>query len=292
MRNHLDFKKIRIFSFSILIFMELTIFLLFPLSIKINTHENSSFSQNYAFILSSNQENSDDPSIEDLENYYNNQILHFYGDGVMESFNISKTALLNNTYETCKNLNFTWLNKMGTKNYLQISGVFLYSIFNNLDVLNDNATYIRFVGNDGYKSYYFPIRIMKNNTHSVIITTEENGEVPPKGPIESNVLYESIVNDSEMIAMFKELGASGENFVYNSLFNVHYLSAIEISTIHLNYNNTIENDDNPSINDIKETKNQLSILGYSEWIEIFSFTFIIMLVTIVNKKKNRKQPRN
>ncbi|MHA1584588.1 MAG: hypothetical protein ACTSVU_03650 [Promethearchaeota archaeon] len=281
MRNHSKSKKIEVSPFFAILIFGMLCFSILPSLIS----EKPNISPNFKFNNPSAQEKLEDPTPNELETYYNNEILHFYGDGVSHVLNISKKTLLNNTYESCENINFTMLNKMGTKEEIQISGVYLHSIFELTGILNQNATYIRFIGNDGYKSYYFPIRILNNNTHSVIITTEENGEIPEKGPLEGNVIYDSIANDTEMIAMFHALGQPGENFVYNSVFNAHYLSAIEVSIVQLNYNNTDTTESSSNT-----VSNNPVIPGYIGWKFIFpiSYIFASTIVIITQKKKSRK----
>jgi len=281
MQNHLKSKK---GVYSLLFAMIIVGLLLISISPSLINEK----SDNIQYINSNNpstQTNLGDPTINDLETYYNNSILHFYGDGLSHSLNISMESLLNNTYETCENYNFTWLNKMGTKYNFQISGVYLHSIFESTGIFTQNATYIRFIGNDGFKSYYFPVRILNNSTHSVIITTAKNGEIPEKGPLEGNVMYDSIANDTEMIAMFQALGQPGENFVYNSVFNAHYLSAIEVSTVQLNYNNTDTTESSSNT-----TSNNPVIPGYIGWKFIFpiSYIFASTIVIITQKKKSKK----
>lgn len=169
-------------------------------------------------------------SQDELSQLYSDNLLQIYGEGVSSPVNISLTALRNGTYTTYYDVEYFFLNRVGTNYTSTISGVSLGDILNSSVSLLDNASYIRFVGSDGAKSFYLPLRIINAHPEMVLLMIEENGETPEDGPLKAAVLMDAIENDGEMIEYFLENCAPGENFVHNSKYAWKWLTAIEIST--------------------------------------------------------------
>ncbi|TFH30880.1 MAG: hypothetical protein E4G98_01230 [Promethearchaeota archaeon] len=171
-----------------------------------------------------------DPSQSDLDQLYLDDKIHLYGDGIKNPINVSHSALLNETYTTFLNISYLFLNRVNTTYNLKISGVSLANILQTHDILQDNATYVQFVGNDGAKSFYLPLRIILADVQNVLIVTEEDGGAPDDGPLKIAVFLDAIVNDTEMIQYFHENCAPGEDFVHNSKYAWKWLTAIHITT--------------------------------------------------------------
>lgn len=175
------------------------------------------------------------PSLGDYEEWYSNSVLHFFGAGAKNELNISVESFLNGTFPRSENIPFHVINKLGTTSDYLISGVPLWSIFEHHDLLQLNATCVKFIGNDGYKTYNLPIRIFENDSEQVFIVTQEDGQPPEDGPLKVAVMMDAIQNDIEIKAMFEALGQPGENSVHNSKYSMKWLAAIEINYDVLNY---------------------------------------------------------
>ncbi|MHA1745643.1 MAG: hypothetical protein ACTSWW_06560 [Promethearchaeota archaeon] len=175
------------------------------------------------------------PSVEDYETWYAANVLHFYGEGAKTELNISVDALLNGTFTRSENVSFHVLNKLNITSDYQISGVSLWTILEQQDLLQPNATCIKFFGKDGYNSYNLPLRIFENSSDKVFIVTQEDGQTPVDGPLKVAVRLDAIQNDTEITAMFEALGLPGENSVHNSKYSVKMLTAIEINCDVLDY---------------------------------------------------------
>ncbi|MHA1672515.1 MAG: hypothetical protein ACTSYI_02720 [Promethearchaeota archaeon] len=217
-----------------------------------------------------------DPSQSDLDQFYSQNIIHFYGDGVKNPLNVSHSALLNETYTTFRNIPYLSLNRVNITDNLMITGVSLADILQTNDILRDNATYVQFVGVDGAKSFYFPLRIILADVQNVLIVTEENGGSPVDGPLKIAVFMDAIENDTELIQYFQENCAPGEDFVHNSKYAWKWLTAIHITTKDSILQVTTDDDDGDDVN------TSGSIAGFP------SLFIVILGTSVVLLRKHRK----
>ncbi|MCP4763985.1 MAG: hypothetical protein GY870_19590 [archaeon] len=153
-----------------------------------------------------------------------------YGN-VSEEWSISVSSLRGIFYNREENMEFNMLNSYSTEWTILVSGVQLWDIFEKLDIINDNAEFIKFVASDGYFSPKLPIAIIRDNPESVILATHEDGELIKNktqggdGPIIPIVELDVVQNNETVIQIFEEIN---EDFVHNSKYKVKYLSRIEI----------------------------------------------------------------
>ena len=165
---------------------------------------------------------------EDFEDCDDSYCIRIMGNVNFEIF-IGISYLLNDTFTLVENVEFHVVNSVGTEYNRTLSGVMLLDILTLYNLLGDEAEYIRFQSMDGYKTYNFPIRLIKDNPEMVIIVTHEDGkllnpkELGGNGPLMAAVDYDCIKNDSEMQQIFED---KNQDFVHNSKFNVKYLDTI------------------------------------------------------------------
>ncbi len=214
-----------------------------------------------------------DPSQSDLDQFYSEDTVHFYGDGVKNSLNISRSALLNETYITYQDIHYLFLNRANTTYNLTITGVSLADILQTNDVLRDNATYVQFVGVDGAKSFYIPLRIILADVQNVLIVTEEDGGSPDDGPLKIAVFMDAIENDTELIQYFQENCAPGEDFVHNSKYAWKWLTAIHITTKDSILQATTDDD----VDDVDDDNTSGSIAGFSSIIIAILGSSVVLL---------------
>ncbi|MHA1720283.1 MAG: hypothetical protein ACTSWX_04935 [Promethearchaeota archaeon] len=154
--------------------------------------------------------------------------LRFTGNVIDEKF-IGISYLLNGSFERVENAEFHVVNSVGTEYNITVSGVKLWDILKIFNLLGDDAKYIRFQSIDGYITYNFPIRLIRNNPELVLIVTHEDGQLlKPKekggdGPLKVAIDYDCIKDDPEMQRIFEE---NHQDFVHNSKFNVKNLDTI------------------------------------------------------------------
>ncbi|MHA1520001.1 MAG: hypothetical protein ACTSRK_07435 [Promethearchaeota archaeon] len=232
-----------------------------------------------------------DPSQSDLDRLYSDKILHFYGEGVINPLNVSYDALLDGTYTTFRDIPYLFLNRVNTTYNLTITGVSLADILQTNNILRENATYVQFVGVDGAKSFYFPLRIILADVKNVLIVTEEDGAAPDDGPLKIAVFMEGIVNDPEMIQYFQENCAPGEDFVHNSKYAWKWLTAIRISTKDSILQTPIDDEpsddtDDEPLDDTDDGNLSNSIPGFPCLMSISLASMVVLMI------KNRKLETN
>jgi hypothetical protein len=156
--------------------------------------------------------------------------LKIYGN-VDDDLYIGISALLDDTFDREENIDFFMINRFSTEFSVKVSGVQLFDVLGKADILSGNATRIIFESIDGFKSFELPISIIKNNPTLILIVTHVNGvTIPSKdnggdGPLKSVVSYDTIKNNTEIQQIFAE---NNVDFVFNTIYNVKYLSAIKI----------------------------------------------------------------
>ena len=154
--------------------------------------------------------------------------LRITGNVSNEKF-IGISYLLNESFTRVENVEFNVVNAMGNEEIRNISGVILLDILKLYSLLGDDAEYIRFQSMDGYTTFNFPIRLIRNHPEMVIIVTHEDGQLlKPKelggdGPLAAAVDFDSIKDDSEVQQIFEDYN---QDFVHNSKYNVKYLDTI------------------------------------------------------------------
>ncbi|UYP48719.1 hypothetical protein NEF87_005004 [Candidatus Lokiarchaeum ossiferum] len=197
----------------------------------------------------------------DYRSYYDNNLVLFYGPGLKTEFTVSLEELRNGTYDRIEDLSFTRVNKLNNSYTYQISGSLLWDVVNTSNLLNENATYAQFIGEDGYGfgSLFakLPIRILKEHNNDIYITTHQNGVLigTSEGPLRMEVEMKAIENDLEMIAMFKDLFEEGENFVHNSKLSAQRVAAIYISDEPTGFEQPEEGTTNNTITETNTTSN-------------------------------------
>ena len=216
---------------------------------------------------------------EDFQYWYDHQILHIFGDGIQNSVDIPVSALANGTYEMVEDVEFYLLNRENNSYSYQLSGALFWDVLNQTQILNENATYIQFIGRDGFgygsTSFKLPIDIIQNQSDKVYIVTEENGGDPSDGPIEAAVELSAIQGDPVMEEMFDKL-KYGEGFVHNSKFSIKELAAIFISSDPISYSDDVNDDGGANSNNLSG----FSYLTFSA----FSIILIIGLVFLFRKR--------
>ncbi len=144
---------------------------------------------------------------------------------------IGISYLLNESFTRVEDIEFHVVNSFGTEFNRTLSGVMLLDILTLYNLLRDEAEYIKFKSMDGYTTYNFPIRLIRNNPEMVIIVTHEDGQLLKSkesggiGPLAAAVDFDCIKDDSEMQHIFED---NHQDFVHNSKFNVKYLDTIEV----------------------------------------------------------------
>ncbi len=142
---------------------------------------------------------------------------------------IGISYLLNESFTRVEDVEFHVVNSVGTEYNRTLSGVMLLDILNLYNLLGEDAEYIRFQSMDGYTTYNFPIRLIRENPEMVIIVTHEDGKLLESkakggnGPLAAAVDYDCIKDDSELQRIFED---KNQDFIHNSKFNVKYLDTI------------------------------------------------------------------
>jgi len=160
-----------------------------------------------------------------------NDCIRIYGNVINEKF-VSGSEIQNNVLFTyVESQEYDMLNSWGTEYSKTVSGVSLNSIFERLSIIPINATYIQFEAVDNFKSFKLPIEVVRNFPNQVLLINKEYGRIlKPKsdggeGPIKGFVSLPALQNNQNVTEVFAE---NGENTVYNSVFNVKYLSAVRV----------------------------------------------------------------
>ena len=156
--------------------------------------------------------------------------LRIYGN-VQQDLFIDPSYLMNNSFPQIENASYHILNSFHNTEDMYISGVALWEIFTQTQILGDNATYVRFEADDGYQTYFLPIRILRAHPDKVVIMTHIDGmpmlskEEGGEGPLRIAVYLDVIANDTEVQDTFAQYF---QTFVHNSKFSVKYLNAIYV----------------------------------------------------------------
>ncbi len=158
----------------------------------------------------------------------------FYGD-IEEEIYVPYEDLISSRYDRVEDKEFFQINRFSTEYYVVFSGVSLWNMMVAIDIFPEDADvssiYIQFEATDGYKSFILPLRIAKENPEDVLIVTHEDGKTIPskeqggKGPLRCVVSLDVIEDDLEMQEIFAD---SGSDFVYNTGYSVHYVSAVNV----------------------------------------------------------------
>ena len=154
--------------------------------------------------------------------------LRITGNVSNEKF-IGISYLLNESFDRVEDVEFHVVNSVGTEYNRTLSGVMLLDILKLYNLLRDDAEYIRFQSMDGYTTFNFPIRLIRNHPEMVIIVTHEDGELLESkesggnGPLAAAVDFDCIKDDLEVQQIFKDYN---QDFVHNSKYNVKYLDTI------------------------------------------------------------------
>ena len=144
---------------------------------------------------------------------------------------IGISYLLNESFTRVEDIEFHVVNSFEKEYNRTLSGVMLLDILTLYNLLGDEAEYIRFKSMDGYTTFNFPIRLIRNNPEMVIIVTHEDGQLLKSkesggiGPLAAAVDFDCIKDDSEMQQIFED---NHQDFVHNSKFNVKWLDTIEV----------------------------------------------------------------
>lgn len=237
----------------------------------------------------------------DFEEYWDNNLVLFFGPGLESEFTVSLEAIRNGSYQRIENTPFTRINKMNNSLTFDISGSLLWDILNSSSKLMSNATYVQFAGEDSYgygpSFVKLPIRIIENSSNQIYLTTHQDGSLISKdeGPIRVEVEMSAIENDGEMIAMYEDLFEEGENFVHNSKLSAQRLAAVYISDQPTGYeqdnvdDDTSDDDssDDDTSDDDSETSDKYTISN-----DTFLFPIGILLgifLLLQQPKKKNKQ---
>ena len=161
----------------------------------------------------------------------NDNCIKIYGN-VKETVYIEQSDLLSNHFKTEQLDDFYVYNRFHNDHTIDIIGVQIWDILNDLNIYFDNTTRLIFEAQDGYRSPSLPISILKNFPDCVLLVTHEDGRLLKDkasggdGPIICAVSYDEVFENQEVLDYFEE--ELGTDFVYNSAYKVKWLTAIQI----------------------------------------------------------------
>ncbi len=229
----------------------------------------------------------------DFRSYYDQNQVFFFGPGLEENFTVSLQEMRNGTYDSVDNVNFTRVNRMNNTYSFLLSGTLVWDVMDSSTYLKDNATYVQFIGEDGYgygnRFAKLPVRIIESHPSDVYICTQKNGNNldTNEGPLRMEVEMRAIQADQEMTEMYLDLYEDGENFVHNSKLSAQRLAAIYISNEPTGFepeNQTDDTDDAPPDDDSQT----FQIPGFSLIGLIFIFSIGVRCRIVYFKHKSQK----
>ena len=160
-----------------------------------------------------------------------NGCIRIYGNVIDEKFVPISDLQNDGTFTYIDSQEYKIVNAWTTEYNKSVAGVSLNNIFKTLEIIPDNATYIQFEAVDNFKSFKLPIEVVRNFPNQVLLINKEDGKIlEPKsdggeGPIKGFVSLPALQNNQNVTEVFAE---NGEDTVYNSVFNVKYLSAVRV----------------------------------------------------------------
>jgi len=113
---------------------------------------------------------------------------------VNRELELSVSDIKSDKYQQVEDRTFHFINAIGSEFDEVYSGASLWSIFEEENILNEDALSFLFIGGDGYwAETYLPLNLAENNTEQIIIAYEKDGEpIYYDGPLRSIVDHELI----------------------------------------------------------------------------------------------------
>lgn len=152
----------------------------------------------------------------DINIFQDPNTIEIKGSGVNGEITLSLNELKSDKYAQITDQTFNFENRIGNKYERVYSGVSIWSILEEENILNDEPSNLRFIlwGRDAYRSPIpLNLSIAQNNPGLVIIAYAENGQ-----PLFGDGPMRSVLNQSVM--------PSGE---VSSQYSVQKLASIEIN---------------------------------------------------------------